>query len=78
MCIYHISPQAVGEPPLFLAASIFYAIKDAIAAARKESGLKGPFRLDSPASAERIRNACIDNFTKLVGNEAPDLDLLAR
>uniref|UniRef100_A0A3Q3BJF7 xanthine dehydrogenase n=1 Tax=Kryptolebias marmoratus TaxID=37003 RepID=A0A3Q3BJF7_KRYMA len=58
--------KAVGEPPLFLAASIFYAIKDAISAAREESGLTGPFRLDSPASTERIRNACSDRFTKLV------------
>ncbi|XP_041638282.1 xanthine dehydrogenase/oxidase-like [Cheilinus undulatus] len=57
--------KAVGEPPLFLAASVFYAIKDAISAARAESGLTGPFRLDSPASAERIRNACSDRFTKL-------------
>ncbi|XP_059183934.1 xanthine dehydrogenase/oxidase isoform X2 [Centropristis striata] len=57
--------KAVGEPPLFLAASIFYAIKDAIVAARLESGINGPFRLDSPASAERIRNACSDRFTKL-------------
>lgn len=56
----------MGEPPLFLAASIFFAIKDAISAARAESGLSGPFRLDSPASAERIRNACADQFTKLV------------
>uniref|UniRef100_A0A8C4F212 2Fe-2S ferredoxin-type domain-containing protein n=1 Tax=Dicentrarchus labrax TaxID=13489 RepID=A0A8C4F212_DICLA len=59
------SLQAVGEPPLFLAASVFYAIKDAISAARVESGISGPFRLDSPASAERIRNACSDRFTKL-------------
>lgn len=58
--------QAVGEPPLFLASSVFYAIKDAISAARAESGLKGPFKLDSPASAERIRNTCVDHFTKLV------------
>uniref|UniRef100_A0A3Q3LRE0 Xanthine dehydrogenase/oxidase n=1 Tax=Labrus bergylta TaxID=56723 RepID=A0A3Q3LRE0_9LABR len=56
---------AVGEPPLFLAASVFYAIKDAISASRAESGISGPFRLDSPASAERIRNACSDRFTKL-------------
>ena len=26
--------QAVGEPPLFLASSVFYAIKDAVMAAR--------------------------------------------
>ncbi|KAF3688302.1 Xanthine dehydrogenase/oxidase Xanthine dehydrogenase [Channa argus] len=57
--------KAVGEPPLFLASSVFYAIKDAISAARAESGISGPFRLDSPASAERIRNACIDQFTKM-------------
>ncbi|KAM3850718.1 xanthine dehydrogenase/oxidase [Diretmus argenteus] len=59
------SSKAVGEPPLFLAASVFFAIKDAIIAARAESGLSGPFQLDSPASAERIRNACADRFTKL-------------
>ncbi|XP_037552441.1 xanthine dehydrogenase/oxidase isoform X2 [Nematolebias whitei] len=59
------SSKAVGEPPFFLAASIFYAIKDAISAARAESGITGPFRLDSPASAERIRNTCSDRFTKL-------------
>ncbi|XP_048831374.1 xanthine dehydrogenase/oxidase-like [Brienomyrus brachyistius] len=59
------SSKAVGEPPLFLAASVFYAIKDAITAARAESGLNGPFRLDSPASAERIRVACEDKFIKM-------------
>lgn len=59
------SSKAVGEPPLFLSASVFYAIKDAIVSARAESGLTGPFRLDSPATPERIRNACVDDFTKL-------------
>ena len=56
----------MGEPPLFLAASVFYAIKEAVSAARVESELRGAFRLDSPASAERIRNACSDRFTQLV------------
>ncbi|XP_046887432.1 xanthine dehydrogenase/oxidase [Hypomesus transpacificus] len=59
------SSKAVGEPPLFLAASVFYAIKDAISAARAESGLSGPFRLDSPATPDRIRIVCEDRFTKL-------------
>lgn len=59
------SSKAVGEPPLFLAASVFFAIKDAIAAARLEAGLSGPFRLDSPATAERIRIACVDRFTEM-------------
>ncbi|XP_069624485.1 xanthine dehydrogenase/oxidase isoform X2 [Ranitomeya imitator] len=59
------SSKAIGEPPLFLSASIFYAIKDAIMSARAESGITGMFRLDSPATPERIRNACVDQFTKL-------------
>jgi xanthine dehydrogenase/oxidase len=59
------SSKAVGEPPLFLASAAFFAIKDAIKAARKESGLpESPFRLDSPATAERIRMACEDRFTQ--------------
>uniref|UniRef100_A0A8C0VD11 Xanthine dehydrogenase n=1 Tax=Cyanistes caeruleus TaxID=156563 RepID=A0A8C0VD11_CYACU len=60
------SSKAVGEPPLFLSASVFYAIKDAIYSARKDSGLTEAFRLDSPATPERIRNACVDIFTKMV------------
>ncbi|XP_021947177.1 xanthine dehydrogenase/oxidase [Folsomia candida] len=58
------SSKAVGEPPLFLAAAAFYGIKDAIKSARKEQSITGPFRLDSPATAERIRMACIDQFTE--------------
>ncbi|XP_028905631.1 xanthine dehydrogenase/oxidase-like isoform X2 [Ornithorhynchus anatinus] len=68
------SSKAVGEPPLFLAASIFFAIKDAIGAARaqgSESQLDPLFQLDSPATPERIRNACVDRFTKLCGTEVP-------
>ncbi len=56
----------MGEPPLFLAASVFFAIKDAIVAARAENGLTGSFRLDSPATCERIRMACADRFTEQV------------
>uniref|UniRef100_A0A8C6N089 Xanthine dehydrogenase n=1 Tax=Mus spicilegus TaxID=10103 RepID=A0A8C6N089_MUSSI len=62
--------KAVGEPPLFLASSIFFAIKDAIRAARAQHGdsnAKQLFQLDSPATPEKIRNACVDQFTTLVG-----------
>ena len=59
--------QAIGEPPLFLAASVFFAIKDAISSARSDAGMPIEFRLDSPATAERIRMACVDQFTKQVG-----------
>ncbi|KAJ7517365.1 hypothetical protein O6H91_21G020900 [Diphasiastrum complanatum] len=63
------SSKAVGEPPLFLAASAFFAIKEAISAARREVGLDKWFVLDSPATPERIRLACSDQFTKHFINE---------
>lgn len=58
------SSKAVGEPPFFLAASVFFAIRDAITAARAEENLFDWFPLDNPATPERIRMACTDNFTK--------------
>ncbi|KAH7665527.1 xanthine dehydrogenase/oxidase protein [Dioscorea alata] len=58
------SSKAVGEPPFFLAASVFFAIRDAITAARAEENLFDWFPLDNPATPERIRMVCTDNFTK--------------
>lgn len=58
------SSKAVGEPPLFLGSSIFFAIKEAIKSARLEENLDGHFVLHSPATAARIRMACTDRFTK--------------
>lgn len=60
------SSKAVGEPPLFLASSVFFAIKDAISEARKEEKLSPIFNLISPATAARIRMACQDNITDQV------------
>lgn len=57
------SSKAVGEPPFFLASSVFFSIKDAISAARAEAGHTGWFPLDNPATPERIRMACLDEFT---------------
>jgi xanthine dehydrogenase large subunit len=45
--------KAVGEPPLMLAMSVFYAIRDAVAA----SAGGGLPRLDAPATPERILTA---------------------
>lgn len=45
--------QAVGEPPFFMAASAFFAIKDAVASAREDHGESSYFPLNSPASSER-------------------------
>jgi len=67
MVVYqHFALQAIGEPPILLATTVFFAIKDAIAAARKDAGLDGLFQLNSPATAERIRMTCVDEFTKQV------------
>lgn len=60
------SSKAVGEPPLFLASSIFFAIKEAIAAARSEENLDEKFELISPATAARIRVACQDKIISKV------------
>ena len=69
------SSKAVGEPPLFLASSVYFAIKDAIYAARNdaEKSQTGSsdksekiFQLDAPATAERIRMACLDQFTEKI------------
>ena len=58
------SSKGVGEPPLFLGSAVFFALRDAIKAARAENGTHGAFHLDSPASCERIRMACCDGITK--------------
>ena len=54
--------QGVGEPPYLLSASVLCAIKDAVQTARAQIGLKGHFRLDSPATVERIKAACGDQL----------------
>ncbi|KAL0831376.1 hypothetical protein ABMA28_002200 [Loxostege sticticalis] len=65
------SSKAVGEPPLFLASSIFFAIKEAITAARADAGAPLHFELDAPATAARIRMACVDHITKKLDQPDP-------
>lgn len=60
------SSKAVGEPPLFLASSVFFAIKAAVAAARREENLTEQFELVSPATSARIRVACHDRIMEKV------------
>eukprot|EP00178_Gracilaria_changii_P000157 TRINITY_DN1012_c0_g1_i1.p1 TRINITY_DN1012_c0_g1~~TRINITY_DN1012_c0_g1_i1.p1 ORF type:complete len:1382 (+),score=195.51 TRINITY_DN1012_c0_g1_i1:175-4320(+) len=57
------SSKAIGEPPLFLAASVFFAIRDAISSSRRQNGLHSWFSLDSPASVERIRLKSVEQIT---------------
>ncbi|XP_060922759.1 aldehyde oxidase 1-like [Limanda limanda] len=65
------SSKGIGEPVLSLGSSVFFAIKDAVAAARSESGLTGPFPLDSPATAERACLACASPFTQKIEADKP-------
>ncbi|XP_071977277.1 aldehyde oxidase-like [Engystomops pustulosus] len=65
------SSKGVGEPALFLGSSIYFAIKDALIYARKERGLPELFTLNSPATPEKIRMACGDQFTNMIPKDAP-------
>lgn len=62
------------QPPFFLGSSVFYAIKDAITAARAENGIpvSETFRLDSPATPDRIRMACADRFARHILEQTKD------
>lgn len=53
-----MSSKSTGEPPFVLANSVFFAIKHAIMAARQTAGLHEWFELESPATVERIQQAC--------------------
>eukprot|EP00756_Hemistasia_phaeocysticola_P005791 Hpha_TRINITY_DN13504_c0_g1::TRINITY_DN13504_c0_g1_i2::g.111519::m.111519/K00106/XDH; xanthine dehydrogenase/oxidase len=65
------SSKGIGEPPLVLGSSVFFALTDAVNAARQERGL-APTLLNSPASVERIRMACRDTITdRFVGIKDP-------
>ncbi|KAK4453051.1 molybdopterin binding aldehyde oxidase/xanthine dehydrogenase [Podospora aff. communis PSN243] len=62
--------RGVGEPPLFMGSAVFFAIRDALKAARAQYGVEatvgvddkgdGLLRLESPATPERIRLSCVD------------------
>lgn len=56
--------RGVGEPPLFLGSSVFFAIRDALKAARRQWGETGLLSLRSPATVERIRVSCADPIVK--------------
>lgn len=52
-----LSSKEVGEPPLVLATSVFFAMKDAIRESRLERGLGGIFKFDAPATVQEVRLA---------------------
>lgn len=62
----YMNSQAIGEPPLFLSSSVFFAVKDAVMSARVDADCDKEFSLNSPATPEKIRMACCDQFTNTV------------
>lgn len=60
----------MGEPPLFMGATVFFALREALVSARKGNGVEEGLVLDSPATAEVLRLA--------VGDELLDMGRVER
>jgi xanthine dehydrogenase/oxidase len=54
-----VSSKEVGEPPLMLAITAYFAVKHAVLAARRDRGHDEWFFLEAPAIVQRIREACL-------------------
>ncbi|XP_052605482.1 aldehyde oxidase 2 [Peromyscus californicus insignis] len=65
------SSKGLGESGMFLGSSVFFAIADAVAAARRERDLAEDFAVHSPATPERVRMACADRFTDMIPRDDP-------
>jgi len=53
-----MSSRGIGEPPLVLSTSVFFAIKQAIMAARRDQGDDTWFSMPAPATVGRIQSHC--------------------
>lgn len=58
------SSKGVGEPPLFLGATVLFALREAVKSAREENNVTDKLVLDSPATAERLRLLIGDELLK--------------
>ena len=52
------SSKGIGEPPFFNGVSVYFAVKDAVLAARRDAGLAGKFILEQPTTPDNVRQAC--------------------
>ncbi|KAF0505922.1 xanthine dehydrogenase [Gigaspora margarita] len=66
------SSKGIGEPPLLLGSTVFFAIREAIKAARKCNNNNAPVVLRLPATPERIRIACDDEIVRKCKVEKKD------
>ncbi|KAI2619139.1 xanthine dehydrogenase [Hypoxylon sp. NC1633] len=58
------SSKGIGEPPLFLGSTVFFALREAVKAAREMNGTIEPLILDAPATPEKLRLAIGDELVK--------------
>lgn len=58
------SSKGVGEPPLFMGATVLFALREALCSARRGNGVREKLVLDSPATAERLRLAVGDDILR--------------
>ncbi|XP_039700296.1 aldehyde oxidase 2 isoform X1 [Pteropus medius] len=65
------SSKGLGESGMFLGSSVFFAIADAVATARRERDIAEDFTAKSPATPERVRMACADRFTEMIPRDDP-------
>ncbi|CAH2306013.1 aldehyde oxidase-like [Pelobates cultripes] len=68
------SPKAVQEVSMFLASSVFFAIKDAILAARHHTGLPGSILLPVPVRPQHVLIACGSYMTDTARSATPKED----
>lgn len=61
-----MSAKESGEPPLCLAVTVYFALKRAILAARRDRGQGEWFRLDLPCTVQRVRELCLVEVEDLV------------
>ncbi|XP_078341833.1 xanthine dehydrogenase/oxidase-like isoform X2 [Crassostrea virginica] len=60
------SSKGIGEPPLLLGASVHFALREAVNAARSDQGLSDNYKLACPATPEVIRMGCAGPIVKKV------------
>jgi xanthine dehydrogenase molybdopterin-binding subunit B len=53
-----LGSKATAEPPMMLSGSVFFAVKDCIAAYRADQKLTAWFDLAAPASTQAVQLAC--------------------
>lgn len=54
------SSKGVGEPPLFLGSTVYFALREAVKAARRMNNNEAPLVFNAPATAEKLRIAAGD------------------